>query len=191
MAAVIVAPSQGEHASLFQTVAKSLLSKVYGGQGWIFKTIVHSGGNVAVHLISKPQKGDIITFWSQIEAAKSFITVSHCGAIDGPILARQDPDLTTTDEMQPWHLEVTQRELAERGQRFWGRVGKHLPEGGKIMILGCASGNTYAPIVARKAQRRTFGFLDSCAAADSATMVRIVTSIETRGSAVRVEGFGP
>jgi hypothetical protein len=111
--------------------------------------------------------------------------------MDGPILAHHDPDLPTTDQSQPWHLDVTQRQLADRGKSFWSRVGKALKPGGKIMILGCTSGNTYAPIVADVAQRRTFGFLDSCAAANAASMEKVVRDVEKTGKSVRVEGFGP
>lgn len=191
MAATILVPSQGDHAKHFKTVGKHLIDTVYGKKGWLFSSIVHQNGNVAVHLESSPKGSSAtIDFWSQISDSGSFLTISHCGIDDGPILAHHDPELHTTDQTQPWHLEVTGRSLDTRGRSFWSRVGRALPSSGKILILGCNSGKSYAEKVSDTAGRKTFGFTDSCSAADSKTMQARVGDIEKRGKTQNVASFG-
>jgi hypothetical protein len=188
MSAVILVPSQGQHAGLFLASARSVLAKVYGGSGKIFKTLIADsllnntilGGGLPPVLQFIPDKGDgPVKFFDAVKTAKAFIWIGHHGIIDGPILAHGDEHFGGNSQI--WDVDPDTNQLKIRGKTFWTQIGKGRPAGAKNMLMGCNSGLEYALKVAKASNLPTFGWVTTCPAADSKTQITSTSNIERFG----------
>ena len=184
MRALLIAAGTGKDSKNLQRVGVHLRGSVYSGDAMVFKTIVVRSPTsppsafVGFLPITSPPKGRTSNdFYEYLAEAKTIICIAHNGALDGPILS---DEFSSFREMQPWHTNSTGTTLWDGGALFWRTVG-WAPNTRKILLLGCNSGNHYAKCVNDVAGIPVFGFKDSCAAADSATMEKHVRSIETTG----------
>jgi len=180
MFAVIIYASQGDGVTSFQATAYFANKKIYGSSAAVFKTIYKKPFDVDFVLdtyCSPNIKND--KFWENVKLCSTFVTVSHFGIDDGPILAYQDPILFDDITMsQPWPTEDKDHtKLKSSGRLFWEKVGQGLSM--KIVLLGCNSGVTYAQAVATAAKCDVFGFVDSSAAGNWASMEPHLTAVES------------
>jgi hypothetical protein len=184
MRALLIAAGTGKDSKNLQQVGVHLRRSIYSGDAMVFKTVVIScptfppSAFVGFLPITSPPKGRTSTdFYECLAEAETFICIAHNGALDGPILT---DEFSSFRELQPWHTNSTGTTLWLGGELFWKNVG-WAPNTQKILLLGCESGNHYAKCVNDVARIPVFGFKNSCAAADNATMEKHVRSIETTG----------
>lgn len=172
MKAVILVPYEGDHSKLFNIVAKTLKKKVYGEDASI----------VSAKLVTGP-KGSSVTFyavegpafkWDMKNSVGTFMTISHGGPEDGPIL------LPGSLAGQPWGSNAAKTALRKESETFWKYVGGVLTrKGGKVVLFGCKMGKAnYARNVALAAGAPVYAATDEIAAADNDTAVNHMTTIE-------------
>jgi hypothetical protein len=194
MSTVLIAPTQGEHTSLFQTTARDILRNIYGSKGAVFKTVLSLVKDKDDPTIVKTKVTFVLDvgkgeFWDNVSSASTFITVSHGGIEDGPNLAYHDSSFPIGTN-QPWPTDGNSSRLSVGGMLFWARVGTGRTNTAKIILLGCDSGTTYAGAVSTAAKSRAFGFLDRCAAANSQAMQKVVSDIEKSGKSPGIKSYG-
>jgi hypothetical protein len=138
----------------------------------IFK-MAPSGSSWSISPAITPPPGFSTDFNTSLDATNTFITISHVGSIDGPIMAH-DP------MRQPWPSDAstTRFFLAEDGVAFWRKVGQALSTV-KIIISGCDSGRSYFQAVANCAQIPVYGFVHSIAAGVPGVMRPYIKGIES------------
>lgn len=186
MSTVLIAPTQGEHASLFLSTARDILKNIYKSKGSVFKTVIDEDRKVEFK-----SDGLARSFWDSVSAADTFITVSHCGLEDGPNLAFHDRSFPLPGSAQPWPTDGNTSHLSLEGMLFWSRVG--MPgrsNTAKIILIGCDTGKTYAGAVNKVAHCPVFGFKDLCAAANSGSMQQHIKNIELAGASPGMKRFG-
>lgn len=184
MRALLIVPLMGPDSKNFLRVADHLRTHVYKKDAMIFKTQVqklpisgHFSGTGFLRASDPPKKGGSNDFFESLKEAETFICIAHNGETDGPVLTDEYDDWL---ERQPWHTNGTGVQLWLGGVLFWQLIGR-APNTQKILLLGCNSAKSYAKCVNDVANIPVFGFKDSCAAADSATMFKHVSSIENTG----------
>lgn len=182
MPALIVVPGSSQHAGSFMATANDLLTTQYANNGMIFKMAFARDATQSFLAAMTPPKGLSKDFEETLKVATSFLTISHVGTRDGPIMTHDftDPsDASKYDwsKCQPWPTDATGRTLGSAGTDFWTRIGR-APKTDKIMILGCDSGVSYSRAVADVAGITVFGFKDECAAGNPSSMRPYVQGIE-------------
>ena len=174
--AVIIVPSQGQHASMFKSVAKTLDRKVYGGRAEVITTAVtlpSGSGSTTVDF----SKSDGTAFsWADAHDLKTVMTISHGFSGDGPNLAYGEGD----ERYQAWGTDDATGELEALAKEFWGlKVGKALKAGGKVILVGCFMGaGQYAKNVAKVAGVSVYAATGLFAAANTDTTLKHVKAIE-------------
>jgi hypothetical protein len=169
-AAVILVPAGGADATSFQAVAVKMNAEVYKNKATVVTAAADDSGAVTF----KRLDGKDFSLASAPPLA-SFVTVSHAGSIDGPVLG---------GGAQPWGTGETGGDLTDEAKSFWQDVGDALVEDGKIILLGCHSAGSpgvamsFGRKVALASGRRVFGARDFLAAANGGVSLRIVQAIE-------------
>lgn len=181
MPALIVVPASSQHAGSFMATANDLLTSQYRNDGMIFKMAFASDATWSFLPATSPPKGLSSSFDDTLKAATSFLTISHVGTTDGPIMTHDfkdpsNPGKYDWSKCQPWPTDG-KGALGPAGSEFWTRIGR-APKTNKIMILGCDSGVSYSRAVADVAGIAVYGFKDECAAGNPSSMRPYVEGIE-------------
>jgi hypothetical protein len=171
--AIIVVPSQGQHASMFQGVAKSVDRNVYASKARVVKTTVTKNDDGTLAVSFSTLKGDAFS-WGSVSELSTVLTISHGGSCDGPNL-----NYGAGGDNQPWGAELCGEELIQGGQDFWGMVGSTLKASGKVILIGCYMGSgSYAQGVAQATGKAVYASDGLFAAANEATTLKHVKAIE-------------
>jgi hypothetical protein len=184
--AVIIVPSQGKHASMFEGVAKSVDRKVYGGKATVVRTTVTKGDDGALGVTFGKTNGKSFS-WGDVSELSSVVTISHGGSCDGPNL-----NYGSGGDNQPWGAEACDEAIAEGGRAFWGSIATVLKPTGKVILVGCYMGlGSYAKGVAAVTGHSVYAADGLFAAANEATTVKHVGAIE-KGVVIRpMKRFDP
>ncbi|MCR5864039.1 hypothetical protein [Aquincola sp. J276] len=176
VSAVIIVPSQGEHASMFKGVAKAADRKIYGGRAVVVTTSVTLATDTAAATVNFQTASGKSFSWADQHDLKSVVTISHGFSGDGPNLAYGLGD----ERYQAWGIDDGTGELEAAAKEFWGiKVGKALKKGGKIVLVGCFMGKgEYARNVARAAGVSCFAATGLFAAANEETTLKHLKAIE-------------
>lgn len=179
--AVIIVPSQGQHASMFRSVAKELDRRVYGGRAEVIYTKVTLSDTSPTTVEFFTLDGSAFS-WADAHDLISVVTISHGFSGDGPNLAYGLGD----ERYQAWGTNWSTGELGAAAKEFWGKkAGKALKPGGKIILVGCFMGSgNYARNVAKEAGFKVFASVGLFAAANVDTTLKHVRAIE-RGKAIK------
>lgn len=177
--AVIIVPSQGDSHLSLQLSATTVNNEVYSGSATIVKTTVKVSKNTPTvtlkTVVGKP------FLLGSVNNLKTVLTISHAGACDGPNLAAGDTTIDLTAH-QPWNsLNWSCYELSVEAKSFWKLVSKSLRADGKIILIGCEMGVSYAKMVATETGKRVYGSMTSLAAAHPPTVLKHVKAIEEGG----------
>ena len=153
---IFLVPNQGDSNEHFLAVAKDLKQNfckrsVIFGATWNGEP---SSMPTASPISSIPS-GFAKDFWGSVAAADHFISLSHCGYRDGPMIGPGGE--------QPWGRSG-ETELGEDALRFWRRVGWGIGDGGRVLIGGCDTAALYGPMVAKTMSPTVFGFSSHIAA---------------------------
>jgi hypothetical protein len=175
--AIIIVPSQGEHARMFRSVAKALDRKVYGGRAEVVytKVTVSDASPTTVEFFTL---GGSAFSWPDAHNLITVITISHGFSMDGPNLAYGLGD----ERYQAWGSDGSGTgALGAAAKEFWGRkVGKALKSSGKIILVGCFMGwGDYARNVAKEAAVTVYASTGLFAAANEDTTLKYVKAIES------------
>lgn len=184
--AVIIVPSQGQHASMFEGVAKSVDRKVYGGKAIVVRTTVVKSDTGSLAVSFSRTNGKPFS-WGDVSDLSTIVTISHGGGCDGPNL-----NYGAGGDNQPWGADACDEALSAGGRAFWGDMAIELKATGKIILVGCYMGSgSYAQGVANLTGRTVYASTDLFAAANEATTVKHVKSIE-KGVAIKpMKRFDP
>lgn len=187
MSALIFVPSKSDHSKLFRIVAQTLSKKLYGSQASIYGVIVKKTGGPldwsSIHLEGPRLKQKL----KDGLKLSTFITISHGGPEDGPIMAH-DPR-----SLQPWGSNLAKSALSTTGSSFWKFIGgKMQGKTGKIILAGCHMGElSYARNVALVSGIKCYGYDGTFAAADESTVLKHVGAIE-QGKVIKpMKRFSP
>ena len=169
---LMLLPASGDdHYEGFKSSAVSLREKVFGPANcMIFSCEIDSSDRATFSPAMTPPRGLSKDFWTCVAAVDTFMTISHCGVIDGPVM-KHGPT------RQPWMVRPGQRTvLQNRGYNFWDRIGR----GGvnRIIIAGCSSGETYSQAVANAANVVVYGYMQSMACGINTVMVQSIGALE-------------
>jgi hypothetical protein len=171
--AVIIVPSQGNHASMFEGVAKAVDRKVYGGKAIVLRATVAKAADGTLGVTFSKVNGKPFS-WDDVSNLTSIVTISHGGGCDGPNL-----NYGSGGDNQPWGAEACDEAIAEGGRAFWGAMAAELKATGKIILVGCYMGSgSYAQGVANVTGRSVYASDGLFAAANSATTEKHVKAIE-------------
>jgi hypothetical protein len=190
--AVIVVPGQGNNVPHFQRVASALNEEVYGGRAQIIATTV-TGARIG-QVCNDPGVSCAVTFrslngqhfdWSAVRGLQSVVIISHGGS-DGPNLASH------AGGFQPWGRRANDYTmLTPEAITFWHTVRRSLGSSGKVILVGCLMGPSYARLVARTIGKPVFASVDTFHAAVQETVVRHLSSIEAGQAILPMQMFGP
>ncbi|MBR0695112.1 hypothetical protein [Bradyrhizobium lablabi] len=169
--AVMLVPGSGDAASNFLATAMDLRDHVYGKKNaMIFKLHYSAGGHSIAPAFTPAPPGFNTNFWKSVDVAGTFMTVSHCGLHDGPMMGSEGE--------QPWPcIDSESLVLNEDAHLFWSKVGRALSTV-KIIICGCDTGQTYGSLAAAAAGIPVYGFAHSIAAGVPTTMRPYIASFE-------------
>lgn len=176
--ALLLVPADSNHAGGFMATAEDLRANVYGkSKCMIFKMAFGDDEGKSWNFLPAitPPAGFSRDFDKSLDAANTFMTISHIGRIDGPIM-KHGPMI------QPWpsnpDLEGVFFFLSEVGQIFWKKVGRAASTK-KIVLCGCDSAQTYHQAVANAAGIPVYGFVHSIAAAVPSVMRPYIKALES------------
>jgi len=160
--ALMLVPAASNHAGGFLATALDLRDTVYGKQNaMIFKMAMADKEGKSWNYLPAitPPAGFSRDFDKSLDAVETFMTISHIGRIDGPIMMH-------APMIQPWPVDPNLQGvfffLNEEGQAFWRKVGR-ADRTQKIVLAGCDSGQTYHQAVANCAGIPVYGFTHSIA----------------------------
>jgi hypothetical protein len=183
MSATIIYPSQGKDVNSFQATAYFACREIYDSKSTVFKTVYVKPNSVSFVLdaFATPKDSKKMGFWDALGDSSTFVIVCHMGFDDGPILAYQDPALYISgDYTQPWStLKSDHSKLDVTGKLFWSKTTQGRKDKLQIILLGCKSGVSYAAAVAKATQCDVYGFDDSAASGDWATMKPYLQAIKS------------
>lgn len=175
--AVIIVPSQGKHASMFESVAKTVAKKAYKGNALVVRTTVTNLDEDSFSVSLNTTNGDSFS-WANVKDLGSVVTISHSGPKDGPNLAHGDDSIVVGGH-QPWGTEWEKEDLTSRAKNFWRQVSKATKGDGKLILLGCYMGEeNYAQTIATLTGRTAYASKDAIAAANTEKSLMHVRSIE-------------
>jgi hypothetical protein len=182
---IIIIPTQGSDTGAFETSARTLDKKVYGGRATILKAMVNptaSSFDVAFSTL----KG-VAFSWTTAKDVSRVLTISHAFSCDGPNLAYH------AGGYQPWGSQDNVCEaLSEGGRSFWESVGNAMASDGQVILLGCfMGGGDYAKLVADATGRPVYASESLFAAGNADTAVKYVRAIEAGKVPRPMKKFGP
>jgi hypothetical protein len=168
--AVIIVPTQGMNADMFQAIAKVIAREVYAGKAKVVKTKVTKEESGALPVEFTTHDGKPFSF-DDVHDLITVLTISHGFSMDGPNLAYMDGGY------QPWNSDASGA-LSTAAKEFWGSVGDALIQKGKIVLCGCFMGKGYAKKVSEAARVRVYGSNGATAAANLEKTKERITDIE-------------
>ena len=172
----MIVPASGDHASMFEGVAKHLKKKVYKGNARVLRATVETGKGGHVVVTFATTRGARFS-WDEVKNLKSVITISHGGPNDGPNMNAGSGE----ESSQPWGRATLDggSGFSNNAIQFWKLIAGELKPTGKIILVGCSMGtDTYAADVAMLTRRRVYASDGLFAAANVDTTAAHVRAIE-------------